>query len=117
VENAQRFPSGRSPRLFPQFLAAHDFANSIGLVTAMVLAIASVTGLLHRAPTLLAFAGMLIALGLLFAGLSYLIVLDSDERQRLRARPASPATAEDPRSVELFLARRSWPPTQPPIVR
>ena len=59
---------------------------SLGAVTALVLAIASVTGLLRRAPTLLAFAGMMIALGLLFAGLSYGIVLDSDERLRLRER-------------------------------
>ncbi|MGO9518343.1 MAG: lipopolysaccharide biosynthesis protein [Candidatus Korobacteraceae bacterium] len=56
------------------------------LVTALVLAIASVTGLLHRAPNLLTFAGMLIALGLLFAGFSYWIVLDNDERLRLRER-------------------------------
>ena len=56
------------------------------LVTALVLAIASVTGLLHRAPNLLAFAGMLIALGLLFAGFSYWIVLDNHERLRLRER-------------------------------
>ncbi len=56
------------------------------LVTALVLAISSVTGLLHRAPNLLAFAGMMIALGLLFAGLSYWIVLDNDERHSLRHR-------------------------------
>ena len=56
------------------------------LVTALVLAIASVTGLLRRAPNLLAFAGMLIALGLLFAGFSFWIVLDNDERLRLRER-------------------------------
>ncbi len=56
------------------------------LVTAIVLAIASVTGLLHRAPSLLAFAGMMIAFGLLFAGLSYGIVLDGGERESLRHR-------------------------------
>jgi O-antigen/teichoic acid export membrane protein len=56
------------------------------LVTAGVLAIGSVTGLLHRAPNLLTFAGMMIALGLLFAGLSYWIVLNNDERDSLRQR-------------------------------
>ena len=56
------------------------------LVTAGVLGIGSVTGLLHRAPNLLVFAAMLIALGLLFAGLSYWIVLDNDERESLRNR-------------------------------
>jgi O-antigen/teichoic acid export membrane protein len=56
------------------------------LVTALVLAIASVTGLLRRAPNLLTFGGMLIALGLLFAGFSFWIVLDNHERLRLRER-------------------------------
>jgi len=56
------------------------------LVTALVLAVASATGLLRRAPNLPVFGGMLIALGLLFAGLSYWIVLDGEERLRLRER-------------------------------
>ncbi len=56
------------------------------LVTAGVLAIGSVTGLLHRAPNLLTFAGMMIALGLLFGALSYWIVLNHDERDSLRQR-------------------------------
>jgi len=56
------------------------------LVTAGVLGIASVTGLLNRAPNLLAFAGMMIAFGLLFAALSYWFVLNGDERESLRHR-------------------------------
>jgi O-antigen/teichoic acid export membrane protein len=56
------------------------------LVTAGVLAIGSVTGLLRRAPNLPVFAAMMIALGLLFAALSYWIVLDDDERESLRHR-------------------------------
>ena len=56
------------------------------LVTAGVLAIASVTGLLRRPSNLAAFGGMMIGLGLLFAALSYRFVLDGDERDSLRHR-------------------------------
>ena len=56
------------------------------LVTAGVLGIGSVTGLLGRAPNILAFFGMMIGLGVLFAGLSYWFVLNDDERQGLRQR-------------------------------
>jgi len=58
------------------------------LVTAGVLGIASVSGLLRRPPNLLVFAAMMIALGLLFAALSYWIVLDGGERESLRHRGA-----------------------------
>jgi len=56
------------------------------LVTAGVLAIGSVTGLLGRAPNFLAFSGMMVGLGMLFAALSYWFVLNDDERQGLRHR-------------------------------
>ncbi len=54
------------------------------VVTAAAIAVATITGLVHHPATKLSFAGILLALGLVFFALSYWIVFDGHERERLR---------------------------------
>ena len=54
------------------------------MVTAAAIALASVAGLIRHPASKLSFAGILVALGLMFFVLSYWIVFDSRERESLR---------------------------------
>lgn len=54
------------------------------MVTAAAIALASVAGLIRHPASKLSFAGILVALGLMFFVLSYWIVFDGRERERLR---------------------------------
>jgi O-antigen/teichoic acid export membrane protein len=54
------------------------------VVTAAAIALASVAGLIRHPASKLGFAGILVALGLMFFVLSYWIVFDGRERERLR---------------------------------